>query len=189
MFKHRGLYVALGMVGALVVLMGSVGVAYAQGPQPPVAERPFYRSGDCDGSGAYGTAGGVGGGWAWGMGGFSLVDATAEATGLTVDEVIAFLEEGQTFAQIAEAQGVTPQAIVDAFLADRAAALEQAVADGRLTQEQADQMLEEMAEHIYEHLEQPWTPRDFGGGRMGRGSLGRGVQTGAGSAHRFSPHH
>jgi hypothetical protein len=189
MFKHRGLYVALGMVGALVVLMGSVGVAYAQGPQPPVAERPFYRSDTCDGSGSHGPAGRMGGGMVWGMSDFSLVDATAEVTGLTVDEVVAFLEEGQTFAEIAEAQGVTPQAIVDAFLADREAALEQAVADGRLTQEQADQMLEEMAEHVSEHLEQPWTSHSFDGDRMGQGSFGRGAQTGAGFAPRFSPRH
>jgi len=125
----------------------------------------------------------MGGGWMWGMRGFSLVDATAEATGLTVDEVIAALQEGQTFAQIATEHGVDPQAIVDAFLADRKAALEQAVADGRLTQEQADQMLKEMAEHVSARLEQAWSPR-LGGGRMGRGGSGCGAQPGAGRAPR-----
>jgi len=146
-----------------------VGVAYAQGPQPPVGDRPLYGSDACDGSGAYGHAGRMGGGRAWGMRGFSLVDATAEATGLTVDEVVAALQDGQTFAQIAGAQGVDPQAIVDGFLADREAALAEAVADGRLTQERADWMLEEMSEHVSGHLEQPWTPRNSnsGGGRMG----------------------
>jgi citrate lyase alpha subunit len=129
----------------------------------------------------------MGGGWGWGMRGFSLVDATAEATGLTVDEVIAALQEGQTFAQIAEAQGVDPQAIADAFLADREAALAEAVNEGRLTQEQADQMLEQMAEHVSEHLEQPWTPRSFGGGRMGQGRFGRWSRPGTGFAPRFSP--
>jgi len=115
------------------------------------------------------------------------VDATAEATGLTVDEVIAALQEGQTFAQIAEAQGVDPQAIADAFLADREAALAEAVNEGRLTQEQADQMLEEMTEHVSEHLEQSWTPRSFEGGRMGQGRFGRWSRPGTGFAPRFSP--
>jgi hypothetical protein len=181
MSKRRGLFVALGTVGALLVLLGTVGVAYAQGPQPPADSRPFFGGGPC------GYAGPMGGGWGWGMRGFSLVDATAEATGLTVDEVIAALQEGQTFAQIAEAQGVDPQAIVDAFLADREAALAEAVDEGRLTQEQADQMLEQMAEHVSEHLEQPWTPRSFSGDRMGRGRFGRWARPGTGFAPRFSP--
>jgi hypothetical protein len=129
----------------------------------------------------------MGGGWGWGMHGFSLVDATAEVTGLTVEDVIAALQEGQTFAQIAEGQGVDPQAIVDAFLADREAALQEAVNEGRLTQEQADQMLEEMAEHVSERLEQVWAPRSFGGGRMGGRSLGRWLQPRTGYASPFSP--
>ncbi len=182
MSKHKGLYVALGLVGALVVLLGAVGVAYAQGPQPPVGDRPFYGSESCD------RAGQTARGWGWGRRGFSLVDATAEVTGLTEDEVIAALQEGQTFAQIAEAQGVDSQALVDAFLADREAALEQAVTDGRLTQEQADWMLDEMAEHVSERLAQPWTPHSFGTGRtgrMGRGGFGRGSRMGS----DFTPHH
>jgi len=179
MSKHKGLYVALGLVGALVVLLGAVGVAYAQGPQPPVGDRPFYGSESCD------CAGQTARGWGWGRRGFSLVDATAEVTGLTEDEVIAALQEGQTFAQIAEAQGVDSQALVDAFLADREAALEQAVTDGRLTQEQADWMLDEMAEHVSERLTQPWTPHSFGASRMGRGGFGHGSRMGS----DFTPHH
>ena len=175
MLKHKGLYVALGLAGALVVLLGAVGAAYAQGPQPPVGDRPFYGSGDCD------RAGQTAGGWGWGRRGSSLVDAVAEATGLTEDEVVATLQEGQTPAQIAEAQGVDSQSIVDALLADRKAALEQAVTDGRITQEQMDWMLDEMAEHVSEHLTQPWTPHSPGAGRMGHGGFGRGSRMGPGS--------
>jgi hypothetical protein len=111
------------------------------------------------------------------------VGATAEATGLTVGEVVALLQDGQTFAQIAEAQGVDPQAIVDALLAEREAVLEEAVAEGRLTQEQADGMLAEMAEHLPDRLEEEWTPRPFGGGVGRRGGFGRGIIPGS----RFSP--
>ena len=181
MSKHKGLYVALGLAGALVVLLGAVDVAYAQGPQPPVGHHPFYCSDDCV------HAGRTSGGWGWGRRGFSLVDAAAEATGLTEDEVIAALQEGQTFAQIAEAQGVDSQALVDAFLADREAALEQAVADGWLTQEQADWMLAEMTEHVSERVTQPWTPHSSGAGRMGHGGFGRRSRMESGFAPRFSP--
>ena len=175
MLKRKSLYVVLGIVSLLAVLLGAVGVAYAQGPQPPLDDRPFCNDGSCDCDGQ------MVGGLSFGMRGFSLVDATAEATGLTVDEVIAALQEGQTFAQIAEDQGVEPQAIVDAFLADRQAALEQAVADGRLTQEQADEMLAEMTEHVSERLDETWTPQSFGGGRMGRGGSEGGTQPGTGT--------
>lgn len=182
MLKRKSLYVVLGAVSLLVVLLGAVGVAYAQGPQPPLDDRPFCDSGLCD------CGSRMAGGLSFGMRGFSLVDATAEATGLTVDEVIAALQDGQTFAQIAEEQDVDPQAIVDAFLADRQAALEQAVADGRLTREQADEMLAEMTEHVSVRMEQTWTPRAFGGGRMGQSGSGGdsedGTQSGTGSGPR-----
>ena len=177
MLKHKGLYVVLGIAGALVALLGTVGVAYAQGPQPPVDNRSF-RNND-----TYGYASPMGGGW-MGMRGYSLVDATAEATGLTVDEVIAELQAGQTFAQIATEQGVDPQAIVDAFVAERKATLDEAVADGRLTQEQVDQMLAEMTEHLSEQLDQTWTPGSFSNGGMGQGNAGSGVQQGTGFASR-----
>ena len=182
MLKRKGLYVVLGIGSLLAVLLGAVGVAYAQGPQPPLDDRPFCNDGSCDCDGQ------MVGGLSFGMRGFSLVDATAEATGLTVDEVIAALQEGQTFAQIAEEQDIDPQAIVDAFLADRKATLEQAVADERLTQEQADEMLAEMTEHVSERLEETWTPQSFGGGRMGRsGSVAAsegGTQPGTGTGLR-----
>jgi len=178
MLKRKSLYVVLGIVSLLAVLLGAVGVAYARGPQPPLDDRPFYNSGSCDCDGR------MAGGLSFGMRGFSLVDATAEATGLTMDEVIAALQEGQTFAQIAEEQGVDPQAIVDAFLADRQAVLEQAVADGRLTQEQADEMLAEMTEHVSERLDETWTPQSFGGGRMGRSGSQGGAQSGTGTGLR-----
>jgi uncharacterized protein (DUF433 family) len=181
MLKRKSLYVVLGIVSLLAVLLGAVGVAYAQGPQPPLGDRPFCNDGSCDCDGQ------MVGGLSFGMRGFSLVDATAEATGLTVDEVIAALQAGQTFAQIAEEQGVDPQAIVDAFLADRQAVLEQAVADGRLTQEQADEMLAEMTEHVSERLDETWTPQSFGGGRMGRSGSGGSSEGGTQPGTGFGP--
>ncbi len=62
MSKHKGLYVVLGFVGTLVVLFGAVSTAYAQGPQPPVDDRPLYGNGYC----GYGYAGQAIGGWGWG---------------------------------------------------------------------------------------------------------------------------
>ncbi|HIE38569.1 MAG TPA: hypothetical protein EYH30_09035 [Anaerolineales bacterium] len=183
MLKRKSLYAVLGVVGVLVILLGAIGAVYAQGPRPPVDDRPF--DGECPyyEDGGYARRGRMRPGR--GMGGFSLVDGTAEATGLTEEEVVAALREGQTFAEIAEAQGVDPRAIVDRLLAERKELLEEAVAEGRLTQERADEMLEEMAEHLSEHLEEGWTDRHGADGDHSFG--GRRGRPGAGFAPRVSP--
>ncbi|OQA12284.1 MAG: hypothetical protein BWY63_03771 [Chloroflexi bacterium ADurb.Bin360] len=100
----------------------------------------------------------------WLTGGVSLVDATAQATGLTVAEVIAALQEGQTYADIATEAGVSPQAIVDVMLEVRAETLSQAVSEGRLTQEQADAMLATMATDLLAQVNAPWEARGAGSG-------------------------
>ena len=169
MFNNKKLYVALGVLGALVILAGTVGVVYAQDPEPPEGHRLFGESRMGSGRVPRDRA----------MGGFSLVTATAETTGLTNEEVMEALQEGLTFAEIAEAEGVDTQAIIDSFLAQREAELTDAVADGRLTQEQADEMLSEMAEHILEGLDQPHTADD----RPMQGLFGRPRLPGTG----FSP--
>jgi len=94
----------------------------------------------------------------------SLVAVAAEELGMTVDELLAELKDGKSIADVAQEEGVDPQAIADAFLAQRAEALAQAVENGRITQEQADQMLEHMTEEVQEHLEESFP---FGGGRTG----------------------
>lgn len=68
-------------------------------------------------------------------------DGLADALGLTQDELNARLSSGQTLAQIAEAQGVTQEELAAALEASVKAGLDQAVADGVLTREQADWML------------------------------------------------
>jgi hypothetical protein len=112
----------------------------------------------------------------WGMHGSSLVAAVADALDTTVEQVVAELADGISVAQLALNHNVQPQAIVDAFLAGRAEALQEAVADGRITQEQADAMLEHMAESIAERINEPWT----GGGGCANGTMGQGGRQGGG---------
>ncbi len=157
----------------IVLLVASVLLIFplvvsAQQGQPP-AQAPQY-------GGGYGRRGG-----GWMGGGVSLVEATAEATGLTVEEVVAALQGGQSYADIASGAGVTLEAIAGVAVAQRAEALKQAVADGRFTQEQADTMLASMKTHLLEQLNTEWTsggagnpsgqgmPRGRGGMRGGRG--------------------
>lgn len=153
---------------SIVLLVASVLLVFplvvnAQQGQPP-AETPLYQGG----------RGRRGGGNGWMGGGVSLVEATAQATGLSVEDVVAALQSGQSFADIASGAGVTLEAIADVAVAQRAEALKQAVAEGRFTQEQADTMLASMKEHLLEKLNAEWTA-----GGMGNPS-GQGMSRGRG---------
>jgi len=81
----------------------------------------------------------------WGGGSWSNFDAAAEALGLTPEQLFAELHAGKTLAEIAEAKGVDLQKVCDAMKAAQVeamkAAIQQAVKDGKLTQEQADWLL------------------------------------------------
>jgi hypothetical protein len=87
-----------------------------------------------------------------------LVEIAAELTGLSEDAVIDALREGQSFAEIAEAEGVDPQEIVEAATAEAESRLEEAVENDRLTEEQMDQTLDRLAQELPERLEQAWEP-------------------------------
>lgn len=86
----------------------------------------------------------------------------AEALGMTVEELEAAHADGQRLPEIAAAQGVTMEEVQTAVEAARTAAIEAAVANGSITQEQADQL-----------LSHPWQPgghgRHGGGPREGFG--------------------
>lgn len=115
------------IVGALTVVMA--GSALAQGPDP--LDKPF---------GSFGR-----GGFGW-FGGdrWTMFDAVAEALGLTPEGLFAELHAGKSLSEVAEAQGVDTETLSDALLAARVEAIQQAVEDGTLTQEQADRMLERL---------------------------------------------
>ena len=75
-----------------------------------------------------------------GRGGPGL-DAMAEAIGIDVEALHTALEDGQTPAEVAEANGVSRADLVDAIVTDITSHIEQAVEDGHLTQAEADEHL------------------------------------------------
>ena len=122
----------VGMVGLLVVGVLTVvmaGSALAQEPDP--LDKPFGGWG----RGCFGRF--AGGRW-------TMFDAAAEALGLTPEGLFAELHAGKSMAEVAEAQGVDAEALQDALHAARVEAIQQAVEDGALTQEQADLMLDRL---------------------------------------------
>lgn len=129
---------ALVVLAALVVALVSTGQVSAQGPTPPNPQGPGYGSG-----GPMGGRGMRGGQGMAGMAGAGLlhdgmVAVFAQELGISVEDLNARLANGETVAQIASEQGLTAEQF-RALMADaRSQAIDQAVKDGKLTQEQAD---------------------------------------------------
>jgi hypothetical protein len=104
-----------------------------------------------------------------------LVAVAAEQLGMTQDDLRAALRDGQTIAGLAEEQGIDAQTIADAHIAQLTEKLNQAVADGEMTQNQADWMLEQAQDQVVERINGTWekAPGDFHGHRGGRPGPGR----------------
>jgi len=152
------------MVVAVVVLaLGAVGVAYAQSSS----------QGTGTGSGS-GWMGGRGSRGSIGAGNMSVGDgilhdymiaAFAEKLNIPVADLEARLEQGETMAQIAVSTGLTIDEFRTLMVDARSQAIDQAVADGTLTQEQADWMSQRGAGQM-------------AGGQMGNGRGMRGTGQG-----------
>lgn len=154
-----GVVLAVALVGVAVVVP-----AFAHDPTPtPPPEAPFR----CHGRGF---------GFGWGVCGQAGLEPAAEVLGMTADELSTQLWGGRTLADLADKAGVDLQTVRDVVEAacEQAMrdAIEQAVEDGYLTQEQADWLLEGM-------------DLGFMPGRWGRG-FGRGMRGGFGSFAPFS---
>lgn len=108
-----------------------------------------------------------------------LVDIVAGLTGLSVEEVQAQRAEGNSAAEIAEANGVATEEVVSEALAARKAILDAKVADGTITQEQADAAYAQMSERVTERVstEESGRPSWAGGGS----ASGRGMGGGRGT--------
>ena len=76
------------------------------------------------------------------------LSSAAEYLGLTEAELRTKLNEGQTLAQIANAEGKSVAGLKDAMLKATKAKLDQLVDDGRLTETEADEMYDRFQSHL-----------------------------------------
>ncbi|MFH1524120.1 MAG: hypothetical protein ABIF04_04070 [Chloroflexota bacterium] len=121
----KKLLIALLAVGVLSFAV--VGVASAQGPNPPYNGKgagPMAATGETGPLHSY------------------MVAALADALSLTADQVETRLEAGETAYDIAISQGTLPEDFPALMDGVRAKSVEAAVTAGVITQAQADQMLE-----------------------------------------------
>lgn len=123
----------------VVLALLSVGVVMAAAQDNQPTTPPFGRG-----------MMGHGQGMMIGMGGMSGMTTVAEALNLEPSALIAALQSGQTLAQIAETQGIELQTVTDAMLAAAQRHMADLVAAGTLTQEEADEHLAYMSDHITE---------------------------------------
>jgi polyhydroxyalkanoate synthesis regulator phasin len=99
----------------------------------------------------------------------NVFETAAEILGLTTDEVREGLADGKSLADLAEEQGVTD--LESQLVAELTADIEAKVADGSITQDQADRLLENLEERVsnlVDHEGGKFRGR-FGGGMRGFG--------------------
>lgn len=168
-------------VGGLLVLVAAIGflgvmVAFAQSETPaevttaPVQAQQRATLQTTDVRPTTGNGYGRGRGAAAGQGLLALDQdqmhaAIAEALGMTVAEFEAARDQGQSLVLLAQERGVALDAVRDAMATVRQPAIDQALAEGTLTEQQAEWLSSRPA---------PGTGAGFGG-NMGRGGTGPGL--------------
>ena len=98
---------------------------------------------------------------------FGKLDTAADYLGLTEAQLYSELESGKTLAQIAKDQGKSADGLVNALVDAAKQKLDTAVKAGRLTQAQADQMLNDLRDRITSMVNAR-PPADAPGGRHER---------------------
>ncbi|MBB3112350.1 lambda repressor-like predicted transcriptional regulator [Paenibacillus phyllosphaerae] len=106
-------------------------------------------------------------GHGFGMG--HQLSTIATALNLTEDELRTQLESGTTIAAIAEAQGISTDTLISTLEAAITAQIDQAVTDGKLTEEQATAQKEKVAEQAEKLVSGEFALK---GGGMGHGGKG-----------------
>ncbi len=106
-------------------------------------------------------------------GGRVLITTAAEELGLTRQELVAELqeEEDRSIADVADEYGVDPDDIVEAVVEKANQRLDEKVANGDLTQAEADEKLASIEEKVTEKINSPYSPPERGQNRQ-RGNRG-----------------
>jgi len=100
------------------------------------------------------------------------LDVAAEYLGLTEDELRERLRDGDTLAEIAKAEGKPVDGLVDALVADATQRIDEAVENGRLTEERATELKDGLEARTQDRVDGELRARPFGGFRHGFGGPG-----------------
>jgi polyhydroxyalkanoate synthesis regulator phasin len=90
------------------------------------------------------------------------LETVADVIGIEKDDLTEALRDGQSIAEVAEANGSSAQAVIDALVAEMNSKVDQAIEDGKLTAEQAEEIranaperIESMVNGEFESLHSP----------------------------------
>lgn len=97
----------------------------------------------------------------------NLVSIAADKLDMKLTELLTELQDGKSIADVAGEKGVDTQGIVNEYLAQVKENLDEAVAAGRITQNQADYQLQQVEQRVTDHLENTGFEGFRGGGRRG----------------------
>jgi len=162
----KKLLIAGAVLALAIVALGTAGLVYAQTQTPPTPTFPGY------GPGMMGGRGGMMGGYQSGSFGPMheyMVEAYAGAFGITVEELQERLVGGENMWQIALSLGFSEEEIPGLMTAAHTQALNEAVEAGVLTSEQADWMIQHMAQRQAQGFGQGAGGCGGFGGRMANG--------------------
>jgi hypothetical protein len=160
--RRKLLYIA----AAVAILALAIAVP-AAAQTVTTGKAPGWASGICQsvGTGAGGLCRGVG----------AAADKVGQVLGMKPADIQKQEAQGKSLADIAKEKGVSTDKVVETILAPRQQALQQAVKDGRITQAQADAMLQQMKARIQQGVTTP------GGSLGGCGGAGTGAGCAGGS--------
>jgi hypothetical protein len=147
---NKKLASALAGVGLLGASLGVSQVAFAQespdtGPDAVASAFQEAETDAQDGEGRHHHGG------RHGHRGHSL-EAAAEAIGITSDELRTGLEAGQSVADVAEANGVSADAVVEALINQASERIDAKVAEGKITADEGADKLAEKIDRIQEKV-------------------------------------
>jgi len=131
----------IAVVAVLAVAFGTAGYVYAQSPTPGTPNSGNgYGMGGGRGPRGGGMMGGRAAGAEEGILHDAMIAAFAEKLGMTAADLESRLDAGETMAQVAFSKGISSDDFFAMMTEVRTQAVDQAVKDGTLTQEQADWM-------------------------------------------------
>jgi hypothetical protein len=135
----KKILIILALVGTTAFAFAFTGNALAQTVQPPAVE-PGFGPGMMGGGFRGGMMGARGTGAGTGLMHDAMVSAFADKLGISVDDLNARLTAGETMYDIAVEKGLSLEDFRSLMADARAKTLDDAVAAGTITQEQADFM-------------------------------------------------
>jgi lambda repressor-like predicted transcriptional regulator len=83
------------------------------------------------------------------------IDIAADLIGVDVDMLWKAVKNGQTLAEVATANGVAPQTLIDALLAEKQAGIDAKVASGKMTAEEAAEWLAKAEIGVAKYVNDP----------------------------------